>query len=418
MVKKNILSLILSVVLLSGAYSKDYELLDRIIVTVEKDVVTEVEVKKEIQKKFPGIDVAALSQKEYDDVTEKIIDFLINKKLITQYAESINLIPSEQELEIVINNILQNNNISLEELETELKKENKNLYELKDDLRYQLTVQKIKDREIMPYVNISEYEINAEIANDDIGKDTEYKISHILLKADNNELEKSLKKIYDNEDSFSDLAGEISDGPNASVNGDLGWNKIDDLPEIFIEFIRNAKTGEISNPIKSANGTHIIKIESIRNSNKQDKVMVKQFKFQEISLKKNYITPDDELKNKLEKIKILINDGLQFSEAVKMYSDDQINIDPEKLDWINYDSLFPEFKKNLDDYPRIDLIGPFKTEKGWHLLKVYGFQESDITDKAIKEKTKIKLARKKTEIRFIDWIESLKQNSKIKFIEN
>ena len=145
---------------------------------------------------------------------------------------------------------------------------------------------------------------------------------------------------------------------------------------------------------------------------------MRQYKFQQILLKKNAITTDEDLEKKLTNYKNLISDGLDFSEAVKLYSDDQFSIDSKNLQWINFNDLIPDFRNKLNVYPTQSLIGPFKTDLGWHLVKVYDFQEADVTNQTEREKVKIELAREKTEIRFKDWLNALLRNSKIKYFDD
>ena len=148
------------------------------------------------------------------------------------------------------------------------------------------------------------------------------------------------------------------------------------------------------------------------------KIFVKQFQFQQILLKINTITSDDELRLKLSNIKNLIISGLNFSDAISKYSDDQFNKDTANLEWVNYDNLLPKFREQLNKYPQEKIIGPFKTELGWHLLKVINFRESDQTNQREREVAKIELARKKTDLRFQDWLNGLRKNSEIKLIDD
>ena len=122
--------------------------------------------------------------------------------------------------------------------------------------------------------------------------------------------------------------------------------------------------------------------------------------------------------NKLINIKNSILDGLDFSKAIKLYSDDQFNIDPNKINWINLDDLLPEFREKIVVFPKENLIGPFKTQLGWHLVKVYDFREADFTSEAEHQRIKIEIARNKAELRFEDWLEALITNSKIKYFED
>ena len=190
----------------------------------------------------------------------------------------------------------------------------------------------------MPYVNISDYEINAYLKKKQKDLAAEFKVSHILIKKNNPNKDKILNQVTKKikSEDFGNVALEFSEGPNALEKGDLGWNTVQTLPSIFIDFVSTAKKGDISNVIESPNGYHLIKIESIRNSSKEETILVRQYKFQQILLKKNAITTDEDLEKKLTNYKNLISDGLDFSEAVKLYSDDQFSIDSKNLQWINF----------------------------------------------------------------------------------
>jgi len=404
----------------SYIYAKDYELLDRIKVTVEGDVVTEREIHNEIINKYKNIDLKNLPSNEFNTIKDQIIKLLVEKKLLIQYAEKINLTPTEKEIDFVIQNILKSNNLNLEDLEKQLKSDDNDLRSFKEDIKFKLTIQKIKDREIMPYVNISEFEIDGWIKNNNRTSENEYKISHILIKHNNDRLKEIINIINSlkNKDQFSTIALKFSDGPNAENGGDLGWNKLQDLPEIFLEFVSNAKSGEISKTIESSNVIHFLKVDSIKTTENSKEIIIRQYKFQQVLFKNNEITNNEEQQKKLENIKNLILDGLNFSEAVKMYSDEQYNIDPEKLEWVNFDNLLPEFRNMLSEYPNVKLIGPFRTDLGWHLVKVYDFRETDLTNEAERQRVKIQIARNKTEIRFSDWLDALIKNSKIEYFEN
>ena len=116
-------------------------------------------------------------------------------------------------------------------------------------------------------------------------------------------------------------------------------------------------------------------------------------------------------------IKNQIDSGLDFSDAVKLYSEDQFNLDKSNLEWINFDNLLPDFRVHLLDYAKEKLIGPFKTDFGWHLIKVYDFREKNISDNLMKEKARVSLIRKKIDLRYQDWVKGLIQNSTIKYLK-
>lgn len=409
---------ILSIFFSIEALANDYEILDKIVVIVEKDVITESEINKEIYKKIQTIAPSEIPVNEFKKIKKNIINELIEKKLIYQYALLAKLSPSEQEIDMTIQNILKNNDIDIETLEKELLDQKTNILEFKEDIGYQLIKRKIKDREIMPYLNISEYEVDAWLEKNELKDDTTFNIYHLLIKHENKKLEEVLFKLKNisSPNEFYKLSTEYSDGPYAQDGGDLGWLKLNELPEIFIDFIKNAKLNDISKPIESKNGKHIIMLIGKKNAQEKKSVFIRQYKFQQVLMKKNAITTDDEIEKKLENIKNLINDGLNFDKAVKLYSDDQFNIDSNNLKWVDNDNLLPEFRNNINTASSQSLIGPFRTEIGWHLVKIYESRETDITDIAVRDAAKIEIANKKAEFRFKDWLDGLIKSSKIDYL--
>lgn len=400
-------------------YANEYELLDKIVVIVEKDIISESEIKEELNKKINLLQANEINNTNLKELEKQTIQYLIEKKLIIQYAQLINLTPSNEEIEIVFQQILTNNKINQETLKIELEQQGQNIFEFKDDLKFQLTLQKIKDKEIAPFIKISDYEIEDWLNKNRINDDVDYRISHIIIKKNNPEITHIIDLINEKLKitSFENLALEYSDGPNKDKYGDLGWNKIQDLPDIFKDFIIKAAENEISKWIESDNGFHLLKMQKIKKENEEIKETIKQYKFQQILLKPNPINQDDEIQKKMNYIKNQIDSGLDFSDAVKLYSEDQFNLDKSNLEWINFDNLLPDFRVHLLDYAKEKLIGPFKTDFGWHLIKVYDFREKNISDNLMKEKARVSLIRKKIDLRYQDWVKGLIQNSTIKYLK-
>lgn len=396
-----------------------YELLDRVIAYAEKEVITQ----NELDKKFLKLKQIKSSRNiliNEKEIRKEALNNLIEQKVISQYARSIGIEVSQEEIEFVINNILSNNNITIDDLKKDLSNNNDTVDEFKKEIENNLIIKKIKEREIIPYINISKNEVDAlfkKNAKKKLAK-LEYKIIHILIKDNfqkNEKIEKVLKKINNN--NFREVAKKESDGPFAENGGDLGWNKLEDLPALFSDKVVNMNVGEIAT-IFSPAGTHIIKLDEIKNQSDDKKKFLSEYKFQQVFLKKNKINSDDEYRRKLENIKNLINNGLEFKDAVKKFSEEVLSSNSDLLEWINIHNLLPEFREKFNKYPNEKLIGPFKTELGWHLLYIYDYRERDVTNETNIEAAKLELINYKTELRFNDWKDALLNNSKIQIIED
>jgi peptidyl-prolyl cis-trans isomerase SurA len=109
--------------------------------------------------------------------------------------------------------------------------------------------------------------------------------------------------------------------------------------------------------------------------------------------------------------------GFNFDEAIKKFSDNKLQENSNNLEWVGLDNFISDFRKQFENYPRENLIGPFKTELGWHIIKIYDYRKKDISDDVNRNNAKISIVQFKTELRFKDWLNALVEGSKIQYLE-
>ena len=413
--------LIVSHACLSWGYD-DYEPLDKIVAVVEKDVVTQKEMEYGIasfNKGLRGSDPNNLpSEKE---IREIVLDELIEKKIIGQYAEQSQIIIDIQQIDNALKNIAANNNITLEQLKESAKKSG-GLDDLYEEVRFQLTLRTIKERAIFSQINISDYEIKKFIEKERLRNPDQYSISHILLKknsGDENQLalklEKALKELENRP--FDEVAQELSDGPYAEKGGLMGWFELNNLPNIFVEHVKGMSVREISKPFLSDNGYHILLVNEMQSKSTKEKIYSTQYNINQILLKKNQVTAENDLISKLNNIKNQISDGLPFAEAASQYSEDLSSAKKNgELGWVDRNNLLPEFQVELDNASNNSIVGPFKTAAGWHLIELIAKRDKDITEESQNLSARLQLLNYKAEIRYKDWFHDLKQQSNIEIL--
>ena len=413
--------LIVSHACLSWGYD-DYEPLDKIVAVVEKDVVTQKEMEHGIasfNKGLQGNNPNNLpSEKE---IREIVLDELIEKKIISQYAEQSQIIIDIQQIDNALKNIAANNNITLEQLKESAKKSG-GLDDLYEEVRFQLTLRTIKERAIFSQINISDYEIKKFIEKERLRNPDQYSISHILLKknsGDENQLalklEKVLKELQNRP--FDEVAQELSDGPYAEKGGLMGWFELNNLPNIFVEHVKGMSVREISKPFLSDNGYHILLVNEMQSKSTKEKIYSTQYNINQILLKKNQVTAENDLISKLNNIKNQISDGLPFAEAASQYSEDLSSAKKNgELGWVDRNNLLPEFQVELDNASNNSIVGPFKTAAGWHLIELIAKRDKDITEESQSLSARLQLLNYKAEIRYKDWFHDLKQQSNIEIL--
>ena len=402
--------------------AQKYVEVDKIVAIVETQTITNSELNKKKEKIRK-----ALSQQEGDmpsdkKITKLSLDQLIVEKLVFEYSLMQGISVSEEQLNNVMNSIAKSNNISIEELIKEIEMDGTRYSDFREDIRIQLLFDQVKKRIIGANLKISKFEIDNFIELQKERTPTKYNYSHIFIEYIKNndvdvDVEKTKIKLTEvvnklKERNFDDVAINYSDGPMAKKGGLIGSKIIDEIPDIFIESLKSMKIGEISQPINGSSGFHLIKLNQIEEF-EMETIVVSQSKAKQILLKKNQIVSEDEIKKKLNYIRNLIIEGMSFSEAAEKYSEDGSAASEGDLGWLSPGDTIPQFEIEMDNLELNEISQPIKTALGWHLIQVNERREKDLSSESLRQKVKDSLLKQKTDIKFNDWIKTLKEGAHI-----
>jgi peptidyl-prolyl cis-trans isomerase SurA len=415
-----ILSLIHNIFLNNLAFSKEkYIEVDSIVAIAETETITRAELNKKQEK----IKKTILEQEgeipSNKEIIKLALDQLIKEKLLIEYASRQGISITQEQLNNVISDIAKSNNITIEELITNVEDDGSSFAEFRESIQTQLIIQQIKKRIIGANLKISEFEIDNYIELQKERTPTKYDYSHIFIAFEENneeiDLEKTkikLKKINNqlNKNNFNEMVIEYSDDPMTKKRGLMKYVTTDEIPDIFFGIIESLKVGEVSEPIKSSNGFHILKLNDIQEF-EIPSIVVKQSKAKQILLKKNQIVSEDEIERKLAHIRNMIIEGMDFSAAAEKYSEDSSSANKGDLGWLNPGDTIPEFEKEMDKLNLSEISQPFKTSLGWHLIQVNDRREKDLSSESLRQRVKENLLAQKIEIKFIDWVKSLKEGA-------
>ena len=228
--------------LVNSSFVSAYQEMDRIIAIVNKDVITFNDLSEGVDKALLFFQQNSIQPPETSIIEKKVLDELIEQKLIEGYAEDWNIKASQEDIDSLIQNILSANEITLDELKSNLKQQNSSYDKLVKSLSYEIILKKVKNREISSKLNISDYEIKKHKEKMAKIKPDIYDLSHILVKFSSEPTaeEKKEKRKLGEEifnklkmEDFGKVAYEFSDSPDANEGGALGKLKQSELPEIF-----------------------------------------------------------------------------------------------------------------------------------------------------------------------------------------
>ncbi len=271
--------------------------------------------------------------------------------------------------------------------------------------------------------------------------------SHILIKVDKNANPAdtliaynkiiSLRKRILAGESFEKIASESSDDPSAKDvpatnerpaykgnGGDLGYFSAFDMIYTFEDGAYNTKVGEISMPIRSDYGYHLIKVTDKKNA--MGKVQIAHIL---ISMAQN--PSADEIKNvqkKIDEINAKLKSGTSFEDLVKEYSDDKGSVSKGGvLPEFGVNRMIPEFIVGISKLEKPgDISEPIQSKYGWHILKLINKQgiksfdelKNDIKQKVSKDERSNKskesfLAKLKVEYKFTENTKTIKDFYKV-----
>jgi len=410
-------------ILVNFCFVYAYQELDRIVAIVNKDIITFNDLSEGIDKALLFFKQNSIEPPEENIIEKKVLDELIEQKIIESYAEDWNIKASQEDIDSLVQNILSANEISLEELKTNLKQQASSYDKLVKNLKYEIILKKIKNKEISSKLNISDYEIKKHKEKMSKIRPDIFDMSHILIKFSSEPTAEEKKKkrklgeeIFEKlkTEDFEKIAYQFSDSPDANEGGSLGKLKQSELPEIFIEKINNLSAGQYSTPFESNNGIHIIKINQIDSydESKNSSQKIKKYLIKQIVLKTSEVASENDVVKKLNRYKNEIESGSDFSILAKKYSEDYSATNGGEIGWIS-EGLNKHFDDQLSIIDKNQVSGPFKTDLGWHIIQYTDFKFDDVAAENIDNKIKFELISERTELLYQDWFSALKAESYI-----
>jgi peptidyl-prolyl cis-trans isomerase SurA len=274
--------------------------LDKIVAIVNDDVITQSEFEHGLVMAKAQISQEGLATPPTNVLNTQVRNQLINKKLQLQIAKQAGITVTDAELDKVIQSIAQQNQLSANELYDRLHQEGLSTTDYRNEMRSQITLQRLQQQEVVNHVTVSQDEINNFLHSKlwQMNGVNEYHLEDILvpfseapsieeITASQQRAETILTKLHSGQ-SFQAVVQAESGGKDALQGGDLGWRKLPEIPSAFAAQVGHMKTDEIAGPIQAANGFHIIRIAGIRAaakqaapSRKQVEEMLLQRKFEE-----------------------------------------------------------------------------------------------------------------------------------------
>ena len=361
--------------------------LDRVAVIVNDGVVLESDIQQRIAdfKKNATLNGEKIPSDEI--LREDIQEQLITAEIQLQIADRVGIKISDEELNLTVKRLAQQNNLSIEEFIKVVEERGDSYSDLREEVRKNLKINRVQQGRIQNKIQISRDELTnfleTEEAQNQLGP--ELKVRQILIR---NNSSKNADTVY--QEALSGLENGInienliSTFSEDNDSGDLGWRKLPAFPELFSDYIKDMKIGDLSVPIKSGAGNHILYLEDKRGPTV---LFENQWDVRHILLIPNRIRPDAASENLIKEIKNRIESGESFSELASEYSDDPgSKQEGGNLGWAGERVYDDEFERQMIKSNLNEITDPFLSQFGWHILEVLGTRVEDKTNENVEDR--------------------------------
>lgn len=397
------------------------EFIDSIAAIVNDGVVLRSEVDTQLELIMATLEKQGGQIPPVNTIREEVLERLIVQRIQLQRADRYGIRVSDEALNAAIANVARNNNVSFEEFPKILDKEGINYNDYRNELRQQITIEQLRQREVISRIAVSESELDNFLVfqKDQDRLNYEYNLSHILISVSSragdgeinnkqNLINELYQEIIDGKN-FEDAAIEFSKGQQAMSGGQLGWMKGEQLPDIFVKVASELKNGELSLPFETSSGFHLIKLNEIKGN---EPILEEQINVRHILIKTNEVLDDSAAEEKLKTIRQQIIDEGNFGAVAAAVSEDIGSAqDGGSMGWATQGFFVPEFEEVAYTLKENEISQPFRSRYGWHIIEYLGERIFDNTEEIQKRKAVSSIRNSKLSSEIEIWARELRDEA-------
>ncbi len=403
---------------------------DRIVAVVNDEVVTANELRVRARLAEAQLRRQKIQPPASDVLERQVLERMIVDRAQLQLARETGVRVDDATVNAALGRIAESNGLSVQALRQRLEADGVSFAQFRDDIRQDIILNRLREREVDSRIQISDSELANFIAEQSgVAADSEeVNIAQILLRVPENspsdridttrkradELIEQLKTGTD----FARVAASFSNAPEALQGGELGWRSADRLPTLFIDAIKGLKPGDVSPVIRSPNGFHILKVLG-RRSGVDSKLAtgpVQQTHARHILMRVSDLTPEPEIKRRLQEFKTRIEAGqIEFGTLARLHSVDPSGSRGGDLGWLYPGDTVPEFERSMSALKINEISAPVQSPFGWHLIQVLERRTEQASTERARLQARQALRDRKADEAYLDWMRQLRDKTYVEY---
>ncbi|MBI3140473.1 MAG: peptidylprolyl isomerase [Rhodocyclales bacterium] len=396
---------------------------DRIVAVVNDEVITLYELRSRLATVERQLGKQGVQLPPRDVLERQLLERMIVERVQLQFAKETGLRVDDAQLDQTLTRIAQNNRMDLGDFRAALERDGIAWAKFREEIRGELILGQIKEREVDSRVVVSEGEIDNFLANAEAGGNEEFNLAHILLRVPEQAKPEQLARVRARAEEilaqlrrgadFAQLAASYSDAPDGLSGGAMGWRALDRLPALFAEAVAKLKPGEASELLRSPAGYHILKLVE-RRGGALKATPVQQTRARHILIRASELVSETEARRRLTALKERLDHGADFAELARLHSNDLSAAKGGDLGWVNPGDTVSEFERAMDALNPGQVSGPVRSPFGWHLIQVLE-RRMDVSQERLRLNARQALRERKADEAYQDWLRQMRDRAYVEY---
>ncbi len=354
------------------------------------------------------------------------LERLIVEKALLQHAKDVGISIEDDAVAQAEQRLAAQNQLSVEALHKKSVSDGTSVARLRQNLRDQLTLQRLTERNVPARIKVSDVEIDQAVAerqNNAVSANPDIELGHILIavpeKANPQEVaalqakaETALAQLQRGDD-FARVAKEFSNSAERDKGGLMGLRPADRYPSLFVDAIARLKVGEVTSPVRSGAGFHILKLVTKRASNV---LTVTETHPRHILLRPGGQLSQTTARAQLAEYKRQIEAGkADFAKLAREHSQDASGPGGGDLGWVAPGMFVPEFEEVMNKLQIGQIADPMVSRFGVHLIQVLERRQAPISEREFRDMVRNSLREKKFDETYQLWAQEVRGRAYVEY---
>ena len=393
-------------------------LLEGILATVNDDVILLSSFRNQQLSALRDMRAQKIDPANIPDLKSKLLEDMIIQKLQLSFAKRQNISIPDLTLNRRIQEIAQRNKLTLLEMQKALQKNGADWRIYRENIREQMVLQTLRQNILQSRIKISEADVDELLARRALLENiNEYELAQILIPFDKEQTESKqleqvtrlAQQIKQQKLSFNDVSARYSKADNALRGGQIGWRDSTELPDSFLRAIQRIKRNQITSPIRSSLGFHILQLRDIRA---KKPILLTRYKIQQIHLLPSSYS-HEEATAKLTRLALQLRKKPdEFAQLAQQHTQGN-PIKNSQGEWLIEGRFDTELENHIAQAKDNAISGVIRTQQGWYLFRRLAAERFDGTSLVSRERARRFLQNQSAQVEYTIFLRNLRGNAAV-----